>query len=169
MPTKRRTTKKKTRLIKGQVDESLALLTLAPNTGLLAPTDVVDERSFLLSTYMVYAIRDQALGQGPKRLYWAHSDYSLAQIEEFIELQTGWGEGSKVSQEIGRRKIRLIGEFQGDVADEVMNEGRILKTVLKFIVNAGQGLNLVTYNDSGVSLTTGSIVEFKGHCWIKPQ
>ncbi len=168
----RKPRRKRTRLIKGNVDESIALATLAPNTGLLSPTDVVTERSFLLSTEMVYGLRGAAVGEGPIRLYWAHSDYSLVEIEEFIELQTGWQEADLVAMEIGKRKIRLIGEFAGvsiATEDEVLNEGRVLKTKLGFIVNSSQGLNLVVYNDSGANLSTGSIVEFKGHCWIKPQ
>ncbi len=161
--------KRRVRLIKGQVDESIALSTLVANTGILGATDTVSERAFLLSTEMVFAVREQTVGQGPLRLYWAHSDYSLAEIEEFIELQTGWKEADQVGQEVARRKIRLIGEFEGATADEVLNEGRIIKTPIKFIVNTGQGLNLVVYNDSGGTLAGGAIVEFKGHCWIKPQ
>ncbi len=161
--------RKRVRLIKGNMDESVALATLAANTGILMPTDVVSERSFLLSTEAMYGVRGQTAGQGPLRLYWAHSDYTLAEIEEFIELQTGWQEANQQSQEVARRKIRIIGEFQGTTEDEVMNEGRKLKTKLGFIVNATQGLNMIVYNDSGASLAGGAIVEVKGHCWIKPQ
>lgn len=161
--------RKRVRLIKGQIDESVALSTLAAETGILAPTDTVDDTSYLISTEMVFSIREHTAGQGPLVLYWAHSDYTLAEIEEFIELQTGWGQADEVSKEISRRKVKLIGQFSGSGTEEILNDGRLLKTKVGFVVSESQGLNLVVYNGSGSTLTSGTIVEFKGHCWIKPM
>ncbi len=156
------------RLIKGHIDIDAVLDTLAGATGILDPTDVVDDRSFLLSVEATYTLNNLTAGQGPLDVYLAHSDYTLAEVEEFIELQTGWGDADEISKEIGRRRIRHVGAFSGVANEEVMNDGKPIKTPIRFVVNEGQGLNVVTYNDSGSILTTGAAVRIKGHCWIKP-
>lgn len=147
---------------------AVALATLANNTGILVATDVVDARSFLLSVEGTYAIAEQTVDEGPIQLYWAHSDYSLVEIEQFIEQSAGWGRLDEIQMEISKRKIRQIGVFAGKAASEDLNDGNPLKTSLKFSVGEGQGLNLVAYNNSGAALTGGATVTCQGHAWIKP-
>ncbi len=168
MADKRRRRRKRVRLIKGNIDEDQSYAGLTNNTAVLGVlSDTVNERSFLLSTECTYSIKDSTVDQGPIDLYWAHSDYTLAEVEEYIENTQGWSEGDMVQQEIARRKIRQIGSFNGQLEGEVMNDGRVLKTKIAFIVNSGQGLNLVIYNNSNATLTAGT-VNAAGHCWIKP-
>ena len=102
------------------------------------------------------------------KLYWAHSDYSLAEVEEYIELDTGWSDADEVSKEISRRKIREIGEL-APVANDNLNNGMPVKTKIGFSVNEGQGLNLVAYNDGSTTLTGAQLVFATGHCWIRPS
>ncbi len=164
---KNRRRRRRITLIKGTIDLDEALGTLAAQTALLDATDSVDDSSWLLSTECTYAL-DHTAGEGPVKLFWAHSDYSLVEVEEFIELATGWGNSDEGSKEISRRKIRQIGEFAGTATDEVLNDGKSIKTKIGFRVGPDQGLNLVTYNDDANPLTTGASIKAKGHCWIKP-
>ncbi len=145
----------------------MTLGALAANTGLLDRTDSsVASRAYLLSMEAVHSIIGLAAGESVA-LGVAHSDYTLAEVEEWIENTTGWDEGDLISQEINRRKIRSIGVFTSE--ETAINEGRMLKTKLGFIVNTGDGLNFFLYNPDAAGLTTGSEWTSMGHVWIKPQ
>ncbi len=154
------------KVIKGKFDNSVTLGTLAANTGLLDRTDSsVADRAYVLSMEATHSIIGLAAGESVQ-LGVAHSDYSLAEVEEWIENQGGWDEGDLVSQEINRRKIRTIGVFTSE--ETALNEGRMLKTKLGFILNSGDGLNFYVYNPDAAGLTTGSEWTSQGHVWIKP-
>ncbi len=155
-------------LLKGTFDETQAMGALANATGILAVlTDSVDVESFLLSVEATYALRDHTPAEGPIEIYAAHSDYTLVEVEEFIENTQSWSRGDLRQQEIGRRKIRRVGVFSGLDTDEVLNDGKPLKTALKWSCVQGAGMNYCIYNNSGAALTTGTTFEAQGHVWIK--
>ncbi len=157
--------RRKGKVIKGKFDNSVTLGTLAANTGVLDATEIVAQRSFILSMEAAHSIIGLAAGESVY-LGVAHSDYSLAEVEEWIENQGGWDEGNLISQEINRRKIRNIGVFTSE--ETALNEGKVLKTKLGFILNSGDGLNFFLYNPDAAGLTTGSEWTSLGHVWLKP-
>ncbi len=164
--------RKRVRLIKGTLEHNLVLATLAAAVGILEATDTVVDRSYLLSVEATYAIEGMTQADGPIKLYWAHSDYTLAEIEQYIESTTAWSDADEISKEISRRKIRQVGVIGPPAvtgAAAPLADGMPVKTKIGFVVNEGQGLNLVAYNDGGAALTTGAVVRVDGHCWIKPQ
>ncbi len=169
MPAKRKARRKRVRLIKGNVDEELALVTLADSALISTIFDEnVEDRSFILSLEGTWTKRGGTPGEGPLIIGVAHSDYSSTEIEEVIENTGSWAEGDLVAQEIGRRKVRIIGSFPQVTEDEVLNDGKPIKTALKFILNQGDSLKLFAYNKSRTALTTGSVLIVSGHVWIKP-
>ncbi len=156
--------------LRGVVLEGLALLTLGNSTLLGGNvTDTVSEKSWLASLYAVWSIRGVTVGEGPIRVGVAHSDYSDAEVEEWIENAGSWDEGDLVQQEVAKRKIRLVGAFQCLGADEVLNDGRTIRTKLGWIADTGQSLKIWAYNASGGSLTTGSVVGVAGEVTIQPK
>ncbi len=157
------------RLLKGNVDESLALLTLA-NSALVVDTfdESVNERTYAISIEASYMLRGLTAGEGPLIFGVAHSDYSAAEIEEVIENAGSWNEGDLVSQEMGRRKVRIIGYFDGQTAENEVNDGKPIKTRLGWILLQGQTLDLWVYNRSGATLTTGAFLLATGHVWLRP-
>lgn len=157
------------RLIKGNVDESLTVGALANNT-LISQNygDVVQERTWIMSQEATWTLRDGTALEGGVVVGVAHSDYTSAEIEEFIENTGSWDEGDLVNQEVGRRKIRIVGAFPAIAQDQVLNEGKTIKTKLGFILNQGDTLKLFAYNRSGATLTTGSIVLINGWAWMRP-
>ena len=161
--------RKRQKLLCGKVEESVELSTTGAGTVVSEPFDeTVNERTFALSIDAVYSLRNLTAGQGPILIGIAHSDYTSAEIEEWIENTGSWNEGNLTEQEISKRKIRQIGIFDGEVADEVMNDGVAIKIPLKFILNQGQGLRLWVYNKSGAAFTDGAYVYADGKCWLKP-
>jgi len=143
--------------------------------GTLANVDAVSEifagiadgRVWLLSHKGTWALRDLTPGEGPISVGLAHSDYSDTEIEEWIEATAGWNEGDKIAQERSKRKIRLVGVFDGALESARLNDGNPIKTPLKFYVEEGQSLRVWAYNQSGAVLTTGAVLVVNGSTFMK--
>ncbi len=166
----RRSTRKRTRLIKGNIDESNALATLANNTLTSSVFgDVVQERTFAISMEATWLLRDQTALEGGVLVGVAHSNYTDAEIEAYIENTGSWDEGDLSNQEIAKRKIRIIGTFGALGQDVALNEGQPIKTKLGFVLNQGATLTSWAYNRTGAALTTGSFVLTSGWIWLRPM
>ncbi len=165
------------RYIRGQVDEEIALGTLASKTLVSQIFDeTVNERTLVTSLIATHTMSSftPADNIGPIMVGVAHSDYSDAEIEEFIENTGSWNEGDKVSQEVGKRLIRQIGVFDskasGGTLDVVLNDGKPIKTKLKWILLQGQSLRQWCYNLGGSPVaTTVPDVHMQGHVNLFPK
>ncbi len=162
--------------LRGRVNETLALSTLAGTTLI---SDIFDdlptERTFVASIVAVWSMINftPAASDGPILVGLAHSDYSDAEIEAVIENTGSWDSGDKVqSREIAKRLVRSVGVFggMGVSADEVamtLNDGKPIKTKLNWTLAGGQGLRLWAYNlGSSALATTSPIVHLDGHANI---
>ncbi len=159
---------KRRRYLAGVVDEDLALTTLASLDVVAGIFDnVVNERTFCSSVDATWNRSGGTIGEGPIIVGLAHSDYSPAEIEEFIENTGSWNEGDLVNQEIAKRKIRIVGAFPGDAADEGLSDGEKIHTKTKWVLLQGQSLQQWAYNRSAGALTTGSAILTEGvaHLW----
>ncbi len=157
------------RIIKGVVDEALTLGTLASTTLVGgAYDDSVQQRTFLISHTAVWYLRNATALEAGVLCGFAHSDYSDAEIEEFIENTGSWDEGDLIGQEVGKRKVRIVGQFSGLTSDLALNDGKPIYTKCMWILNSGDSLRLWAYNLSGGALTTGSVMTNSGHVWLRP-
>ncbi len=163
------------RYIPGSIDEKISLGTLAGSTAVLQATDVVKERTRVSSIVASYSLSGWTAidNVGPLEIGVAHSDYSLAEVEAWIERTTSWNEGDLVSQEVSNRRIRRIGVFDmpATVGESyALGDGRLIRTKLNWILNAGQGLNYYVYNiGSGAVATTDPEVHCNGKANLWPQ
>ncbi len=172
MPPKSKGRKRRSGVRPASVEQSLGLSTLAVNDVLGVDfTGTVDRPEFLVSAHLAWALRGGTVGEGPIIVGIAHDDYTDAEIEEFIENTAGWTQGDKVAQEIARRLIRTVGKFalQASTAttEQVLNDGKPIKTPLRFGVTAGQGLKFWAYNSGAGALMTGTVIEVNGVVWIR--
>lgn len=158
------------------MDEGLALLTLAgADLVSVAFDETVLDRAWIPSMEATWMLRNLTVGEGPILVGIAHGDYTAAEIEEFVENAGSWSEGDMINREIAQRKIRIVGAFSGlgtidtTFVDEVLNDGRPIKTKLRMILNQGETLQVWAYNQSGATLTTGASVLMNGHVWIIPS
>ncbi len=166
------------RYIKGIVDETLPLTALAARDVVTQTfDDSVNERTWISSVRGSWSLDGltHAENIGPIMVGIAHSDYTDAEIEEFIENTGSWDEGDLVSQEVGKRKIRIVGIFQtppGAQAVDVMvlNDGKPITTKCGWILNQGQTLDLWAYNlGSAAVATTVPNVHLEGHANLWPN
>ncbi len=170
--------KRMARYIRGQVDEELQLGTLAARTLVAQVFDeVVEERTLISSVVATYTL-DQftsGAGSGPIMVGLAHSDYSAAEIEEVIENTGSWTEGDKVSQEVAKRLVRIVGVFgseggAGATLKHTLRDGEKIKTKLNWILTTGQTLDLWAYNLGNAPLaTTDPQVHVEGHANLWPR
>ncbi len=167
------------RYIRGNVDEELALTALASKDVVGAVFDeVVNERTYVSSIKASWSMGNftPIANSGPIVFGVSHSDYTDAEIEEWIEQTGQWDEGNLIaSREIGKRLIRKIGAFQtqpgGLAADTiVLNDGRPVNTKLGWILLQGQTLRLWAFNSgsAAVATTVPSIVA-NGHVNLWPR
>ncbi len=153
--------------LKGNVDESLSLGTLASKT-LVGDTwdESPEEETRISSIVCTWSLSNLTSGQGPIVFGVAHSDYSDAEIEAVIENLASWDQGSKVEQEIAKRLVRKIGVFAGQsgTANVTFNDGKPMKTKLNWRVNTGDTLKMWAYNESDSALaTTVPVMHCQGH------
>ncbi len=131
----------------------------AANTTIFPET--VIERTYCSSIRAAWSLSNwtPTSQAGPIMVGIAHFDYSAAEIESWIENVDSWNEGNLIQQEIAKRKIRIIGIFEGgdDALDIVrLNDGKPIRTKVGWIFTTGQSLRMWVYNlgSSSVSTTT---------------
>lgn len=145
-----------------RVKATITLGTLAADTLLSANLCTgPDEKIFLISADLVWAMRGHTAGEGPISLGLAHGDYTDAEKEAWLESQAGFDTGDLVSQEVNRRKCREVGSFDGQATTEKLNLGTKVRTPLRFALEEGKNLDIWAYNE-GAQLTTGTVVEVSG-------
>lgn len=147
--------------LKGSIDETIDLGTLAANTLVGADnSQSMTERTLVSSIKATYAINGMVAGQGPILFGVAHSDYTDAEIEQVIENTGSWNAGDKVQQEVAGRLVRQIGTIVGlqgtGTNDSKFAEGRPVKTKLNWMFNTGQTLRWWAYNMSDAALSTAA-------------
>ncbi len=161
---------------RGAVEELLDIGTLAADTLVSANFGAsVDERTWISSLKAAWSLSGltSSAGDGPLLVGIAHNDYSSAEIEAFIENTGSWQEGDLVAQEIGKRKIRIVGSFESlDVAASgwmVMNDGKPITTKCNWVLNTGDTLKVWAYNmgDSAFA-TTDPDLHVNGHANLWP-
>ncbi len=164
------------RYIRGQIDDELAFGSLASKDLSSSDLDeVVQERTLITSVVLTHTMDNltPTANVGPIMCGVAHGDYTTAEIEAFIENAGSWDEGNLTSQEIGRRKIRIVGIFDGvgSAADStVLNDGKPIKTKLNWILTQGETIQQWVYNlGSAAVATTAPNYHIQGHANLFPK
>lgn len=163
--------------MRGNVNEHIDVFSLAAETLLSAAFDeTVTERALISSLVASWAFSfsTPTVNAGPYRVGVAHSDYTSAEIEEWIEATATWDVAEKlVSKEIGRRLIREVGVLHAAalVTQVVtLNDGKPIRTKLNWILNTEQTIRVWIYNmGSAASAAETAILQVEGYAnlWQK--
>ncbi len=160
---KRRYSRRKSRqgkYLPGNVDRDIPLGTLASNTAILTALPSVTEKPLLSSIKTTWGLAGvtPADNVGPVIVGYSHSDYTLSEVEAWIERGAGsWSQGDKIAQEISNRLIRKVGQFAIPAAvgeSTTLNDGKPIKTKLRWMLITGQTINIWTYNAGSVAFST---------------
>ncbi len=162
--------------LRGNVDERIVLTDLAARTSQKVNfAETVNERTFLSSIVAGYTLDSvtPATDDGPVMVGLAHSDYTQAEIEEWIDNVESWNEGDLVGQEVAKRKIKLVGIFDqpsGPTDSIPLNEGKKIKTKCNWVLLQGQTVALWAFNmGQSAFATTAPIAYIQGHANLWPQ
>ncbi len=151
----------------------IPLGTLADNALIATPVaDSVSDRTYVSSVEAVYTLREvAAAADTPIVVGFAHSNYTGAEIEEYLENANAWDEGDLVAQEQNRRQIVIVGTFAVlGTGNQTLNDGKPIKKKAKgMILKEGQQIDFWAWNKSGNQLTTGADFVINGHANLWPN
>ncbi len=130
-------------------------------SGLIGSNFTHDIR--ITSVRATWSLDNFTPGEGPISFGYCHGDYSLAEVEEWLEQAQPLGPNSLIEREVAKRLIRRVGTFSGVGASEVFNDGRPVKTKLNWLIADGQTIRHWVYSHGGTAnLTTGAVVRQLG-------
>ncbi len=145
-----------------------ALSTLASQTGIAtALTGAATDTYRVVSMHNSWSVDGLTAGEGPLTVGYAYSDYTVAEIKEFLDSQAALNIGSKIEQEQSRRLIRVVGTFSGE-ANQSLFDGKPIRTKLNWKIAIGDTVQMFVFNeDASSALTTGASVHCIGKMYIK--
>ncbi len=144
---------------------SQALSTLADGTVLLSNiTGTLVDPFHAISMDINWTLRGGTVGEGPIEVGVAHGDYSTTEVSEALNAgQTIVGRNvDMIEKEQARRLVRLAGAFDGQLANDDINDGKMQRVKMGWTIGTGKTLNVFEINRSGSALTGGQVVEFSG-------
>ncbi len=165
------------RYLAGAISNTFGLGTLASKTVIVdLVDDVVTEKTWLSSVKAMWSMDEftEALNQGPIMVGIAHSDYSTAEIEEWVENLASWEEFDLIGQEVAKRKIRKVGVFawvdSTATGQYALNNGRAITTKCGWMLGTGQTVRIWAYNMGSAALaTTDPNIMTEGHANLWPR
>ncbi len=160
---KRAPRKRRQQIVAIPFEGGVALGTLADNTVILtgALTSALAENFRCTSVKAFWAVKQQTIGEGPLYFGYAHNDYTVAEVDENLEVDYS-DPADKIAMERSRRLVRKVGQFPSIAVDEVWDGGRPIKTRLNWVLNEGSNLSLFLKNKSSGALTTGTVLTVQG-------
>ncbi len=141
-----------------------ALTTLADDTVIIQSllSAAFTEDFFAISVDVLWQIRNLTVGEGPLPVGLAHGDYTVGEILEAIEAER-LGPDDMILNEKANRKVRRSGSFSGVTGDSVLNDGKPIRTPLRFSVGSGHTLSAWLVSRAAVTnLTTGATLILSG-------
>ncbi len=175
MARKKGTGRKFRRYLRGAVDIKGSLTALATlDVVSFIQGDTLTEKAWLSSIVCSWSLDNLTPtgGVGPIVVGVAHSDYTDAEIEEWVENLGSWEEASMVQQEIGKRRIRQVGTFRMPSAateSAVLNDGRVFRTKCGWMLSTGMTLKVWAYNSGTATVdTTVPVLDVQGHANLWP-
>ncbi len=162
--------------IDGAIDDRVTAPTLAPNTLVgLNVTKVTVDTCRISSILAVWSLLNfTAIANASIIVGVAHSDYTDAEVEGWLESAGSWDRGNTTAREVRSRMCRIVGSFRlgggHNVSNVVvLNGGRPIKTKLNWLLTEGQTIKLWIFNGGAAAYaTTVPVLEVQGkaNLWI---
>ncbi len=150
-----------------RIEEQFALGALANGIAIAGDTTALGvTKCYLISADLVWSIEDSTSDEGPIDVGLASGDLSVTEIVEGLDAKPT-SRSDRIAMERSRRPIRRAGSFAGSGANETLNDGKEIRTKLKFYIDEGIELVAWARNRSGATLTTGAVVNVVGTLFMK--
>ncbi len=140
---------------------TLGALTAATAIKQTTPPQIVEDFR-MIKMELSALLTGHTTGEGPIHVYLANDELSVTEIAEVIDAEGPLNRNDRVAQERAERAVFLVGSFGvAGVTEEIhghdSQEGIVTKTI-RWTFSNPEGWSLVVFNDSGATLTTGSVI-----------
>ncbi len=167
MPKQTKSRKRDANFVVLKVDKELALATLADGAALSSALLDLNDDLTIIGTDLTWVIETLTPGEGPIDVGVNIGGYSAAQIVEAVDASPS-SRADVIALEHTKRRVRHVGTFAGQLANEVLNNGNKVRTRKLFYKLANDvDLNMWAINRSGGALTTGAIVHASGKVYAR--
>ncbi len=124
--------------------------------------------AYCISVDIQYALDGLTANEGPIDVGVSTTDLTVTEIVEQLTAQPT-SKSDIIAMERSRRPVRKAGSFAGQSPNEILNDGKPIRTRCKFSLAEGKELVLWARNRSGASLTTGATVTVTGTLYMRWQ
>ncbi len=128
-----------------------------------ALTQLADDFWFQ-SADLSWAMELHTAGEGAISVGLANGDLSVTEIKEAIN-SSPTSRSDIVAREQARWPVRKVGIFPGLVAEEVLQDGRQIRTTIKMYLAEEKELVFYAMNISGGAFTTGTVIRVYGNLY----
>ncbi len=145
----------------------MALTTLA--NGIIVANSVTAfgvTKAYLISADLQWSLDDNTAGEGPIAVGLTSSDLTVTEMAEKLDARPT-SKSDIIAMERSRRPVRNSGAFAVSEVGETLNDGKAIRTPLKFVLAEGKELQIFARNKSGATLTTGAVVRVTGTLYMK--
>ncbi len=148
------------------VQNQIALTTATE--GLVVKTNIstLVQECYAISADLNWAIRGHTAGEGPITVGLSNSQLTVAEIAEALDASPT-SEADIVAREQARRPVRAVGVFPGLLSEETLKDGLMIRTPLRMSLAGDLEIAAWARNQSGATLTTGTVVEVNGKIYLK--
>ncbi len=146
------------------VQIQMALSTLATDTVIKFDLLALSQNAFMISADLQWTLRGGVATEGPIQVGYANDDLAVAEIAEAFNAAPA-SQSDIIQIERSRRPVRKAGSFTGLVTDEALNDGKAIRTTLKFKLANGVDLAVWAFNQSGSALTGSQFIEVTGNVY----
>ncbi len=142
----------------------LSLSTLAADTTIILSMITFSDAAYMMSARGNWSAHDIALSTGQVRVGFAHGDFTVVEIDAYLALGAPVSKSDKTNREISTRGryIRKVGLFPFQDIAEVLNDGRPIKTKLRWDQQQNTSLSMWAQNSSDTPLTGDAHISFNG-------
>ncbi len=120
----------------------------------------------VISADLNWSVRDLTPTEGPVEVGLSTNDLSITEIIESLDAVPS-GRDDVIALERTKRPVREVGMFSGVAAEEVLNDGKPIRTRMGFRHSATTATNIFAVNRSGATLTTGGVVTVTGKLYVR--
>ncbi len=143
------------------VDQSITLGALANNTVLKSTLINLTQEAYMISADLTWAVHDGTSGEGPIDVGVADNALSVTEINEKLSAAPV-SQSDRISLERATRPVRVAGVVPDLGTLPTLNDGKKIRTSMKWMQAAAVDPCMWARNKSGATLTTGTIVHATG-------
>ncbi len=143
----------------------LALGALGTDVVISVNLTALTQSFYCISADCLWALRAIDAGDLPMTVGFSNGDLSVTEIAESLDANPV-SQSDIIAIERTRRPVRYAGQFAHEAASVPLviqiDEGRMVRTKLKFAVREGNELAAWIRNQSAAALTAGAVLEISG-------